>query len=52
MRVGKIPLRKKWELTPEYLPGKFHGQRNLVGYDCWDHKELTTKEFTVIHDNE
>ena len=52
MRVGKITWRRKWELTPEYLPGKFHGKRNLVGYDCWEHKELNTKEFTVIHDNE
>ena len=30
--VGKIPWRREWQLTPEFLPGKFHGQRSLVGY--------------------
>ena len=24
--VGKIPWRRKWELTPIFLPGKSHGQ--------------------------
>ena len=28
---GKIPWRRKWHPTPAYLPGKFHGQRSLVG---------------------
>ena len=23
---------RKWQPTPIFLPGKFHGQRNLVGY--------------------
>ena len=30
--VGKIPWRKKWQLTEVFLPGKSHGQRNLAGY--------------------
>ena len=25
-------------------PGKFHGQRSLVGYSPWDHKDLDTTE--------
>ena len=25
-----------------FLPGKFHGQRSLVGYRAWGHKELDT----------
>ena len=29
--VGKIPWRRKWQPTPVFLPGKFHGQKNLVG---------------------
>ena len=29
---GKIPWRRKQQLTPVFLPGKSHGQRNLVGY--------------------
>ena len=30
--VGKIPWRRKWQPTPVLLPGKFHGQKSLVGY--------------------
>ena len=33
--VGKIPWRRKWQPTPVLLPGKSHGQRNLVGYSPW-----------------
>ena len=25
-------LRRKWQLTPVFLPGKFHWQRSLTGY--------------------
>ena len=28
----KIPWNRKWEPPPIFLPGKFHGQRRLVGY--------------------
>ena len=31
--VGKIPWRKKWQPTPVFLPGKFHGQSSLVVYN-------------------
>ena len=27
-----------------FLPGKFHGQRSLVGYSPWGHKELDMTE--------
>ena len=40
--VGKIPWRRKWQPTPVFLPGEFHGQRSLVGYSPWCH--------TVGHD--
>ena len=30
--IGKIPWRRKWQPTPVFLPGKFHGQRSLAGY--------------------
>ena len=36
----KIPWVREWLPTPVFLPGKFHGQRNLVGYSPWGHKEL------------
>ena len=26
------PLWRIWQLTPVFLPGKPHGQRNLMGY--------------------
>ena len=31
LRVGKIPWRRAWQLTPVFLPEEFHGQRSLVG---------------------
>ena len=42
--VGKIPWRRKWQPTPTLLPGKFHGQRSLVGYSPWDGKESVMTE--------
>ena len=38
---GSISRRRKWQPTPEFLPGKSHGQRNLVGYSPWGHKSQT-----------
>ena len=29
--VGKTPWRRSWQLTPVFLPGEAHGQRNLAG---------------------
>ena len=37
--VRKIPWGRKWQPTPVFLPGKFHGQRSLVDYSLWGHKE-------------
>ena len=42
--VGKIPWNGKWLPTSVFLPGEFHGQRNLVGYSQWGHKELHMTE--------
>ena len=33
--VGKTPWRRKWQLSPVFLPGKSHEQRSLVGYSPW-----------------
>jgi len=30
--LERFPWSRKWQSTPLFLPGKFHGQRNLVGY--------------------
>ena len=35
--------------TQVFLPGKLHGQRSLVGYSPWDHKELDTTVCTHAH---
>ena len=40
------PWRRKWRPTLVFLPGKPHGQRSLVGYRPWGHKELDTTEHT------
>ena len=39
--VGKVPWSGKWQHTPVFLPGKFHGQRRLAGYSPWGWKERT-----------
>ena len=45
-RVGKISWSRKCQLVPVFLPGKFHGQRSLVGYSPWGCKDLDTAEHT------
>ena len=37
--IFEIPWRRKWQPTPESLPGKYHGQRSLVGCSPWGPKE-------------
>ena len=36
--------RRKWQSTPVFLPGKFHGYRSLLGYSPWGCKELDMTE--------
>ena len=47
--VGKVLWRRKWQPTPVFLPEKFHGQRNLVGYSPWGHKESDTTVLGRMH---
>ena len=42
--VKKISWRRAWQPTPVFLPNKSHGQRRLVAYSPWDHKESDTTE--------
>ena len=42
--VQKTPQSRKLEPVPIFLPGKFHGQRILVGYSSWGHKESDMTE--------
>ena len=47
--VGKIPRRREWLPTPALLPGEFHGQRRLAGYNPWGHEELDTTEQLTLN---
>ena len=38
--LGKILWKKKWQLTPVFLPGKnSYEHRSLAGYSSWGQKE-------------
>ena len=47
--VGKIPCRSQRLPIPVFLPGKFHGQRNLVSYSPWGRKESDMTEWLSMH---
>ena len=40
--MGPQPISKT--VAPVFLPGEFYGQRSLVGYSPWGHKESDTTE--------
>ena len=42
--VRKISWIREQLLTPLFLPGEFHGQRSLAGYNPWGLKESDTTE--------
>ena len=44
--AGKIPWRRTWQPSLAFLPGESHGQRSLVGYSPWGHKESDRTEMT------
>ena len=44
--VGKILWRRAWQPTPLFFPGESHGERSLVGYSPWGHKELDMSDVT------
>ena len=35
--LGRSPGEGKWQLTPVFLPGKFHGQKSQVGCSPGSH---------------
>ena len=45
--VGKMPWRRAWQPTPVFLPGESRGQKSLVGYSLWGHKESERTEITL-----
>ena len=52
--VRKIPLEEGRQPTPVFWPGECHGQKSLVGYIPWGHKESDTTEqiSTAQHNND
>ena len=40
------PLEKEMATLQAFLPGESHGQRTLVGYSPWDHKDTAMTEVT------
>ena len=47
--VGKVSWRRKWQPTPIFLPGKFHGERSLASCSPWGRKGSDTTEHVPIH---
>ena len=39
----------KWQPTPVFLPGEFHGLQSLAGYNPWDPKEWDVTQHTYMH---
>ena len=42
--LGKLFWRREWQSIPVFLPGEFHGWRNLTSYSQWGQKESDTAE--------
>ena len=42
------PWGKKWQTTPVFLSGESHGQRSLLGYSPWGHKESNVTEQLML----
>ena len=46
--MRNISWRRKWQPTPVFLSGESHGQRSLVGYSLWGHKESDRTECLAL----
>ena len=45
---GRFPWRREWQPTSVFLPEVSYGQRSLVGYRPWGHKELDMTEALIL----
>ena len=43
------PWKRKWQPTPVFLSGEFHGQRSLEGYSLQGHEESTQLKRLRMH---
>ena len=46
--IRVVLWRRKWQPTPVFLPGKFHGQRSLLGCNPWGCKELDMTSLSLF----
>ena len=46
----KVSRTGKQHPAPVFLLGKFHGQKSLVGYSSWGHKELDMTEHKYVYE--
>ena len=46
--LERSPWKRKWHCAPVSLPGKFYGQRSLVGYSPWVYKQLDMTEHVAV----
>ena len=44
--------RRRWQPTPVFLPGEFHGQKSLVGYSPRGCKDLDPNEWLTLSDDQ
>ena len=55
--IKEIPWIRKWQCTPAFLSGNFHGWSGMGGYTFWSHREsdttqqLSTEMELVSHEN-
>ena len=47
-----MPGCRKWQPAPLFLPGKFHGQRSLVGYSPLSRRESNMPEWLSTRNKE
>ena len=45
--LGRSPGEGNGKPSPVFLPGKFHGERSLVGYSPWGCKESDMTEYRM-----
>ena len=45
--LGRPPWRRKWQPTPVFLPGKFHGQGSLMGYKSMESQRVGHNLVTI-----
>ena len=41
-------VKREWQPIPVFLPAESHGQRSMVGYGPWGHKELDPTEHSTF----